>query len=75
MDTQWDLDISRFVPLEFELMAIGTKANKVFNTLYIKQKAWYNRTYKSTIVNASNKCCTKQNRCKNGCQIPISKIT
>ena len=60
MDTKWDLDISRFVPLGFELMAIGIKANKVFNTLYIKQKAWYNRTYKSTIVKASNKCCTNK---------------
>jgi hypothetical protein len=60
MDTKWDLDISRFVPLGFELMAIGTKANKVFNTLYIKQKAWYNRTYNSTIVKASNKCCTNK---------------
>jgi hypothetical protein len=29
-----DLDISRFVPLGFELMAIGIKANK-FSILYI----------------------------------------
>jgi hypothetical protein len=40
MDAKWDLDISRFVPLGFELMAIGIKANKVFNTLYSQQKAW-----------------------------------
>ena len=29
----------RFVPLGFELMAIGIKANKVYNTLYSQQKA------------------------------------
>ena len=59
MDTKLDLVISRFVPLGFELMAIGIKANK-FSILYSQQKAWYNRTYKSTIVKASNKYCTKK---------------
>jgi hypothetical protein len=37
MDTKWDLDISRFVPLGFELMAIGIEANK-FSILYIVNK-------------------------------------
>jgi hypothetical protein len=37
MDTKWDLDISRFVPLGFELMAIGIKVNK-FSILYIVNK-------------------------------------
>jgi len=35
------LDISRFVPLGFGLMAIGIKANKVLNALYRQQN---NRT-------------------------------
>ena len=34
---KWDLDISSFVPLGFELMAIGIKANK-FSILYIVNK-------------------------------------
>ena len=54
MDTKRDLDISRFVPLGFELVAIRIKANK-FSILYIVNK----RTQKSTIVKASNKYCTK----------------
>jgi hypothetical protein len=37
MDTKLDLDISRFVPLGFELMAIGIQANK-FSILYIVNK-------------------------------------
>jgi hypothetical protein len=34
---KWDLDISSFVPLGFELMAIGIKANK-FSIFYIVNK-------------------------------------
>jgi hypothetical protein len=37
MDTKLDLVISRFVPLGFELMAIGIKVNK-FSILYIVNK-------------------------------------
>ena len=37
MDTKRDLDISRFVPLGFELVAIRIKANK-FSILYIVNK-------------------------------------
>jgi hypothetical protein len=37
MDTKRDLDISRFVPLRFELVAIRIKANK-FSILYIVNK-------------------------------------
>jgi hypothetical protein len=37
MDTKRDLDISRFVPLGFELIVIGIKANK-FSMLYIVNK-------------------------------------
>ena len=34
---KWDLDISSFVPLGFELKAIGIKANK-FSIFYIVNK-------------------------------------
>ena len=49
MDTQWDLDISRFVPLGFELMAIWIKVNKFSIYLHSQQKVWYNRTCLNTI--------------------------
>jgi hypothetical protein len=39
-------------------VAIRIKANK-FSILYSQEKARYNRTYKSTIVKASNKYYTK----------------
>jgi hypothetical protein len=51
-------------------MAIGIKANK-FSILYIVNKRHDITEHK----NASNKYCTNKNICKNGCKIPISKIT
>jgi hypothetical protein len=60
MDTKWDLDISRFVPLGFELMAIGIKANK-FSILYIVNKRHDITEHKNQqFVKASNNYCTKK---------------
>ena len=38
MDTKWDLDISRFVPLGFALVAIRIKKANKFLILYIVNK-------------------------------------